>query len=103
MHKSNAVAGKALSLLPGPAFMVLPLENLWCEARKGKLGVGQEAPDFDLATQDGKGRVRLSSLRAAQPVALVFGSYTCPPFRKEMPAVNEVYREYKEQIGRAHV
>ena len=99
MHQSNTVAGKGLSLVPGPAFMVLPMETMWCTARRGKLAVGQEAPDFDLATRDGSSRVRLSSLRGGPPVVLVFGSYTCPPFRREMPAVRKVYGEYKERAA----
>ena len=99
MHQSNTVAGKGLSLVPGPAFMVLPMETMWCTARRGKLAVGQAAPDFDLATRDGSSRVRLSSLRGGPPVVLVFGSYTCPPFRREMPAVRKVYGEYKERAA----
>jgi thiol-disulfide isomerase/thioredoxin len=96
MHMSNTVAGKALSLVPGPAFMVLPLETMWVTARRGALAVGQEAPDFELPTRDGGSRVRLSSLRA-KPVVLVFGSYTCPPFRREMPKVAQVYKDYKDR------
>jgi hypothetical protein len=41
-----------------------------------KIEVGDLAPDFELASLDGAVTVRLSSLVAAQPVALVFGSYT---------------------------
>jgi hypothetical protein len=41
-----------------------------------KVTVGEVAPDFELARPDGPGTVRLSSLVARQPVALVFGSYT---------------------------
>jgi hypothetical protein len=41
-----------------------------------KVGVGDPAPDFTLAQIDGEGELRLSSLVEAQPVALVFGSYT---------------------------
>jgi thiol-disulfide isomerase/thioredoxin len=99
MGQSNMVAGRTLALLPGPAFMLLPLETMWCEARKGTLAVGQEAPDFELPTRDGGSRVRLSSLRQKKPVVLVFGSYTCPPFRKEMPALNEVYEEYADRFA----
>ncbi len=99
MHQSNPVAGKGLSLLPGPAFMVLPMETMWCTARRGRLAVGQEAPDFDLATRDGSSRVRLSSLRGGPPVVLVFGSYTCPPFRREMPAVSKLHVDYKERAA----
>jgi thiol-disulfide isomerase/thioredoxin len=99
MRQSNTVAGKGLSWLPGPAFMLLPMESMWCEARRGKLAVGQEAPDFDLPTRDGSARVRLSSLRQAKPVVLVFGSYTCPPFRREMPAVNKLYQDYRDRAA----
>ena len=99
MHQSNTVAGKGLSLVPGRAFMVLPMETMWCTARRGKLAVGQDAPDFDLATRDGASRVRLSSLRGGRSVVLVFGSYTCPPFRHEMPAVNKLYADYKERAA----
>jgi peroxiredoxin len=41
-----------------------------------KVSPGDPAPDFDLARIDGAGTVRLSSLTAKQPVALIFGSYT---------------------------
>ena len=41
-----------------------------------KVSVGDPAPDFDLARIDGAGTLRLSSLIAEQPVALIFGSYT---------------------------
>jgi hypothetical protein len=41
-----------------------------------KVAVGDLAPDFELARLDGSGTVRLGSLAAEQPVALVFGSYT---------------------------
>jgi hypothetical protein len=38
--------------------------------------VGDEAPDFELLRLGGTGRVRLSSFRHHQPVALIFGSFT---------------------------
>jgi peroxiredoxin len=99
MRQSNVVAGKALALVPRAAFAVLPMETMWCEARKGHLAVGAPAPDFDLAARDGSGRVRLSSIRTEKPVVLVFGSYTCPPFRKEMPEVNKVYADYRDRAA----
>jgi type I thyroxine 5'-deiodinase len=97
MGQSNVVAGKALNLVPGPLFAVLPLEAMWCEARKGRLELGQEAPDFDLPTRDGSSRVRLSSLRGGKPIVLMFASYTCPPFRRELPAVQKVRDDYKDR------
>ena len=97
MHMRNEVAGKGLSLVGAPAFMVLPMESMWCRARRGRLEVGHVAPDFDLPTRDGASRVRLSALRGTRPVVLAFGSYTCPPFRREMPAVGRVYDSYRDR------
>jgi len=99
MGRSNLVAGKTLALVPGPAFALLPMETMWCQARKGDLAVGQAAPDFELAARDGSGRVRLSSVRQEKPVVLVFASYTCPPFRREMPAVRKVYEDYRDRAA----
>jgi hypothetical protein len=39
-------------------------------------GVGEQAPDFELARLDGTAGVRLSSFRGVKPVALIFGSFT---------------------------
>lgn len=99
MGRSNLVAGKTLALVPGPAFALLPMERMWCQARKGDLAVGQAAPDFELAARDGSGRVRLSSVRQEKPVVLVFASYTCPPFRREMPGVRKVYEDYRDRAA----
>jgi hypothetical protein len=76
MHQPPRVCGKVLSFIPGPAFMLFPMETMWCEARKGTLTVGQPAPDFTLRAREGGATVRLSSFRGSKPVVLVFGSYT---------------------------
>ncbi len=44
--------------------------------REGTLKAGDPAPDFTLATLDGKQQVTLSGFRGKRPVALIFGSYT---------------------------
>ncbi len=38
--------------------------------------VGDPAPDFELSTRDGRGRMRLSKLWTERPVVLIFGSFT---------------------------
>ncbi len=38
--------------------------------------VGEPAPDFHLKRLESEERIRLSSFRGKQPVAMVFGSYT---------------------------
>jgi len=70
--------GQFMAKVPGPvAFLVLPFETLWTHARAGTLQVGDQAPDFTLATLDKSAHVQLSSFLAlGRPVVLIFGSYT---------------------------
>jgi peroxiredoxin len=41
-----------------------------------KVAEGDRAPDFELPCLDRDGMLRLGSLLAERPVALIFGSYT---------------------------
>jgi hypothetical protein len=69
--------GRFMTHVPGPvAFLVLPFETLWMQARAGNLKKGDVAPDFSLSKLDKSGQVQLSALTAAHPVVLIFGSYT---------------------------
>jgi thiol-disulfide isomerase/thioredoxin len=82
--------------VPGLAWVILPMETLWTWANRGELEVGAEAPDFSLPTLDGMETVRLSS-RRGRPVVLFFGSYTCPPFRRQMPSMNALYEPFRNR------
>lgn len=53
------------------------------------------APDFSLQTPEGK-TVRLSELRG-QAVLVNLWATWCPPCRSEMPAIQTLYEEYKDQ------
>ncbi len=53
------------------------------------------APDWALESLDGD-RLTLSGLRG-QVVVLNFWATWCPPCRNEMPAIEEVYRTYRDQ------
>lgn len=55
---------------------------------------GFSAPDFTLETLDG-GQMTLSDLRG-QVVLVNFWASWCPPCRAEMPAIERVYRSYKD-------
>jgi hypothetical protein len=68
--------GAIMTKVPDIAFLLFPFETFWMSARAGRLGVGDTAPDFDLATIDHSRFVKLSSEYAAKPVVLIFGSYT---------------------------
>jgi peroxiredoxin len=89
----------AIAKMPGPLFLVLPFETLWGSARGGSLHPSDPAPDFKLSTLDRKSQIALSDFRGKQPVVLIFGSYTWPPFRREVPALNQLYREYKDRVA----
>lgn len=56
---------------------------------------GFSAPDFTLDLLGG-GQVQLSELRG-QPVMINLWASWCPPCRAEMPAIERVYRAYKER------
>jgi cytochrome c biogenesis protein CcmG, thiol:disulfide interchange protein DsbE len=56
---------------------------------------GFPAPDFELSTPAGE-TIRLSDLRG-QAVLVNLWATWCPPCRAEMPAIEKVYNEYREQ------
>lgn len=60
------------------------------------VGVGDEAPDVQLAYLDG-GVQRLSELRGT-PVVLNFWSSTCAPCLQEMPAFQEVHEDLGDSV-----
>lgn len=57
--------------------------------------VGFLAPDVSVATDSGD-EVTLSSFRG-HPILLNVWASWCPPCRAEMPAMEKVYQEYKDQ------
>ena len=59
--------------------------------------VGEAAPDFTLKSIDGKETVRLSKEIGKKPVMIVFGNFTCGPFRGLFPDVDAVYNRYKDR------
>jgi cytochrome c biogenesis protein CcmG/thiol:disulfide interchange protein DsbE len=53
------------------------------------------APDFSLATPSGE-KIQLSALKGRAVVLNIWTTW-CPPCRAEMPAMEEYYRQYKDQ------
>ncbi len=76
MRQPPDMFGAVMAKMPMVAFIVMPFETLWMNARAGHLQAGDTAPYFTLKSPDGAAQVRLSSFRGAKPVVLVFGSYT---------------------------
>jgi alkyl hydroperoxide reductase subunit AhpC len=58
--------------------------------------VGAAAPEFALKTLDGKETVKLSRLIGPKPLVLVFGNFTCSPFRALTADVEAIYQRHKD-------
>ncbi len=59
--------------------------------------VDEPAPDFRLTTQDGTRMIRLSEQFGKKPIVLVFGNFTCGPFRSFYPMVDELCQRYQDE------
>lgn len=59
-------------------------------------GLNAPAPDFTLKSVDGKTTIQLAKVVGPKPVVLVFGNFTCGPFRSMYPMVDEVCRRYEK-------
>jgi hypothetical protein len=60
--------------------------------------VGSDAPDFTLPRLGSDEQVQLSSFRGRKPVALIFGSYTWPPFRAQAGHLESLHRRFGDQV-----
>lgn len=98
---SQAAAAAAAASSEGPTRATL-LRGLYRQ-EIGSLSpgpaVGDHAPDFALKAADGDREVRLSELPAGKPVVLVFGNFTCGPFRSQAGNVEALYRRYKDRAS----
>jgi hypothetical protein len=59
--------------------------------------LNSSAPDFTLKTVDGKDEITLSKIVGPKPVVLVFGNFTCGPFRSQAGNVEKLYRRYRDR------
>jgi hypothetical protein len=57
----------------------------------------ETAPDFTLKTSDGRSEVTLSKAVGPRPVVLIFGNFTCGPFRGQAGNFEKLYRRYKDR------
>jgi Ca2+-binding EF-hand superfamily protein len=55
------------------------------------------APDFTLKTNDGKGEITLSKLVGPKPIVLIFGNFTCGPFRSHSGNFDKLHQRYKDR------
>jgi thiol-disulfide isomerase/thioredoxin len=60
--------------------------------------IGERAPDFELSTFDHTEKVRLNDRLSKKPVVLIFGNYTCGPFRHTFPEYDLIAKRYSDQV-----
>src|SRR5260221_10812053 len=73
---------------------------------RGELGplppgpdLNEPAPDFTLRTADGSDTVTLSKVVGPKPVVLVFGNFTCGPFRGQAGNLEKLHHRYKDRAA----
>jgi cytochrome c biogenesis protein CcmG, thiol:disulfide interchange protein DsbE len=92
---SNLAAIAVLVLAGAIALFAWAWTNSQGDATSGEnVRVGREAPDFTLPDLDGN-QIALSDFRG-EVVLINFWATWCPPCRVEMPDMEAVYREHKQ-------
>ena len=96
MSQSQRIILYLLVLIAGVSWIVLSADSGASSANNGSAPqVGFTAPDFTLKTPEGDS-YDLSSLKG-QAVLVNLWAPWCPPCRAEMPAIEKMYQEYKDQ------
>lgn len=93
------VSGVASSFFPGDAPTLPQLLHGLLTGEVGSLhegpGLNDLAPDFTLKTFDGSRSIHLQEMIGSTPVVLVFGNFTCSPFRSMYPGVEQVFQRFQ--------
>lgn len=96
MQKNQRIILYILILIAGASWIVLSANTT--NAATGKISAPQAgfvAPDFTLKSPDGE-EYTLSKLKGNAVLVNLWATW-CPPCRAEMPAIEKMYQEYKDQ------
>lgn len=93
-NKRLLIRTMILLILSGALIYAL-YANLVVKDHNEKVQVGKAAPDFILPTINGD-RFKLSDLEGKAVLINFWGSW-CGPCKKEMPAIQSAYDQYKDQ------
>jgi peroxiredoxin len=95
LDKKRRLIVRAGILIGFVAMIIYVLYSSIFNNDNGMVSRGDQAPDFQLQTLDGK-TVRLSDYRG-QGVFLNFWATYCPPCKKEMPYMQNQYEKFKDK------
>jgi hypothetical protein len=75
----------------------LPTGTVYMRIGPDTVPVGAAAPDFTLPKLRNGGEVRLAEYRGQRPVVLVFGSFSCNIFSRQILPLEQFYRRYQDR------
>jgi hypothetical protein len=82
---------------PTPERLVRGFFNGEVGSMQEGIRAGEQAPDFELATQDGSKKIHLRDWIGEKPIVLVFGNLTCGPFRRNYPDFDAIGKRYQDK------
>src|SRR5262249_49353099 len=81
---------------PTPSTLVLGLKRQEIGSLQAGPGIDEPLVDFTLKSLDG-GTVTLSEQVGEQPIVLIFGNFTCGPFRSQSGNIEKFYGKYHDK------
>jgi cytochrome c biogenesis protein CcmG, thiol:disulfide interchange protein DsbE len=96
MQKNQRIILYIITLIAGAAWIILSANTTNASANHTSAPqAGFAAPDFTLKTPNGE-EYTLSKLKGNAVLVNLWATW-CPPCRAEMPAIDKMYQEYKDQ------
>ena len=95
MQKNQRILLYLLTLIAGAAWITFSADTTNAASKTSAPQAGFAAPDFTLKTSDGQ-EYTLSDLKGSAVLVNLWATW-CPPCRAEMPAIEKMYQEYKDQ------
>jgi hypothetical protein len=83
---------------PSRSTLVLGLARQEIGSLQHGPALDEPAPDFTLKTVDGQ-EVTLANEVGERPVVLIFGNFTCGPFRSQAGNIEKLYERYKDRAS----
>jgi alkylhydroperoxidase family enzyme/thiol-disulfide isomerase/thioredoxin len=98
LSQSNSGQRSKRADTPTPSTLVKGLKNQELGSLQPGPRLDELAPDFTLTALDGK-KVTLSKVTHEKPTVLIFGNFTCGPFRSQAGNVEKLYERYKQRAN----
>lgn len=95
MNKTQRITFYFLTLIAGAAWIVISSQPGPAATGDPAPQIGFPAPDFTLKTPEGE-TYSLSDFKGNAVLVNMWATW-CPPCKAEMPAIEKVYNEYREQ------